>query len=181
MSNWFNYMKQRVAIGTSQKVGFGTLNRSKNEHGALKRPYPMFDRRIWLVRDPFSRFKSLYCYIQEQATLERLVSLREMSPEELLQYIHKHWGEDAHWRSQCDHLGEYEAQLVPLERLGEILPDAPRRNVTGSTKKLELSLELEEDVYNLYADDFLLWVQSHLEDEQWQTRKPITIKACPRT
>lgn len=166
MSQWFNWVKPQISLGTSQKVGFGTLNKAKNQLGMLKRDHPLYEERYWFVRHPLDRFKSLYKYIQTMADLPRLVALRRRTPYELLEHIEHHWGEDTHWRSQTDHLGQFRADIVPLEDMALILPDTVRRKNVTHSESVELDSRTIDKVLELYEQDLQLW----------QTRKPITIK-----
>lgn len=160
-SQWFNWPERQLSLGTSQKVGFGTLNRAKNKLGMLKRPYPDYDQRYWFTRHPVERFKSLYKYIQTKAYLPRLVALKKLSPEQLLEHIERNWGMDTHWRSQCDHLGDTKhVTLLPLEAMGGFLPESvKRRNVTKS-QDVELHPETVTQILTLYEQDLDLWLTS---------------------
>lgn len=166
MSQWFNWIEPEISLGTSQKVGFGTLNKAKNSLGMLKRDHPLFEERYWFVRHPVDRFRSLYKYIQTQAELPRLVALRRRTPYELLEYIEHHWGEDTHWKSQTDHLGEFEAVILPLESMGMFLPDFVKRQNVTKSENIELDSRTIDKILELYDQDLQLW----------QTRRLTTIR-----
>jgi len=161
LSNWFNVVDKRrqISIGTSQKCGFGSLNLGKYEYGMLKRPFPMFDERYWVVREPVARFRSFYKHIVRGRAFTRLNWLGEqlLTTDECLSFIEEHLtsSPDPHWVPQSRILNSERAILIPLHHLGDIFP-GKREHITNS-EDIPLSVENIAKIRQIYANDVVLY------------------------
>ena len=163
-----------LTIGAPPKCG------SSSVRAALQREFGVDDLRycddvalvkralvtgdvVFIVRCPLARFKSLWrnkC--RDNGRLDGH-DLHGMTPDELFDYVTAPANDNHHWTPQSVLLGGLDAELVPLERLGEwwswsvlVEGDPLLESLNKTLGDVPMSRELTRDVLEYYADDLVL-------------------------
>ena len=130
--------------------------------------------KYWVIREPWSRFKSFYRQkiilpgglIDKHRVYDRI--LKGMSVEELFKYIEYHPNDNAHWESQVNHIGRIpEVRPIPFERYTEFLLRIGFRedeilylNPNPKSDFNDWPKGMKERVRELYSEDYKLWEEA---------------------
>jgi len=161
---WLRTDTWDIAFGIPPKCGSSSVRAAIVSLGKEYWPTPptAVGRRVFVVRDPIKRFKSLWKNKCRDGGKIRNKKGKEdhpiagMTPEELFEYIQEH--ANYHWTPQHLLLGRVEAEIVRIEdmpkwwaeNIGE--GEYPTTNITKGD--IELSPELEEQLREYYGGDY---------------------------
>jgi len=156
---WIANADRAIAFGVPPKNGlhsFWEALRGDDIHRDVN-PYKC-PRRVFVVRHPVERFKSLWrnkCRDGEQANL----GIAGMTPEQLFEHIQTA-RDNYHWTPQVDLLGGVEAEVVRLEGINDwwaenMGGEFPRLHSTEGD--VDISPELLEKIRTRYQADLRLW------------------------
>ena len=154
-----------IIFGIPPKSGSSSIRKAILDEGyEYRRVDPKScENRIFVVRDPIDRFKSLWKNKCRDGGKIRASKngdnhpVQGMSPEELFDYITQH--SNHHWTPQWILLGDVEAELVRIEDMADWW-DAqnfstvpyPRTNVTKGD--IDLNPALEAKIRDYYRGDY---------------------------
>jgi hypothetical protein len=166
---WIDLPKKGLQLGMAPKVGRSSTHAMLEETGEqYMRPVAFnAERRVFVVRDPVARFKSLWknkC--RDGAKLSHGDSdafLAGYTIDELLDLIESGQKPNHHWATQSELEGGYATELVPLEYYDFWLEDngftpPERKNVTSGDVDLTFSQHLR--VMDLYHEDLDLYARA---------------------
>jgi hypothetical protein len=169
-SSWWYVPQWNACFGCAPKCGSTSLFKAISEHNLESwnpQPHERESYSVWIVREPVSRFKSLWkhkCRDEDVLWLDdEEPLLAGMSPVELMDYIEEHPTDDKHWSTQTSQCGSWVNELIPLEKLSKWwrAQGLPEMEVRGSTVGvIEISEELEARVLEFYKKDVVLYQQA---------------------
>jgi hypothetical protein len=173
---WFNFIREQVSISAPPKCGNTTTKiAAQTYRRAPRTEFPQFEEQYWICRNPIDRFRSLYKNkIQAHGNVRNMhrkfFDKHVHTPEELFAYV-KHDvltnpDLDNHWKPQAQIRAEARGEgaiLVPLHHLSTLLPVAKKQNVTHS-ETIELSDELQQDIFEFYFADYEMYLEAALLD-----------------
>ena len=164
--SWWTIPKWNMTICLPPRCGSSTvLHYLVNEGIFALRPARASGRMIMVVRDPVSRFKSLWkskcrdeegLWIDDEENRNVTHDIRGMTPEELITLIENDTDPDAHWAKLVDIEAGLSTHTVRLKDLSEFLgiPREENMNVTEGVVKLDKKTEARVKAW--YADDYEL-------------------------
>lgn len=165
---WFATTEWPLAFGAAPKAGSSSIRRAVVQEGKdyYKVDPRKYARRLFLVRHPVDRFKSLWknkCRDGGKIMLVKRLAqhpITGLSPSELFEYIQEH--KNYHWASQSCLLDNIEAELVRLENMGEWWDAWPHSTLRyPHTNRTEGDVEVDDTLLlrleDYYAEDMKLY------------------------
>lgn len=164
-NSWVYCSNWDLIVGVAPKCGKTAIHEimKKNTSGVWH-PNGEDAYKVWIVREPVSRFKSLWrdkCRNKTQLWGdEEDAPLADMSPEDLMDFIETTNLTDPHWTTQWSQCGAVPDKVLPLEHLAKWwdergLPKMKKMNRTRGEVNLSPKLLLRIRTY--YSDDVILY------------------------
>jgi len=170
---WFHIPAWDIVIAAPPKAGSSSLKRFMGDNKiqcSYIKHHQVTGNIFFVVRDPITRFASLWrskCRNKENLLDKRV---HGMSPQELMSHI-ENGATDVHWTPQVELIKNLNPTLIPLESLNWWWHQSGLGSLgvfNATEGEIEISDDLKQRILTFYADDLKLYHKAQC-DLCWDT------------